>query len=742
MMRPPFKLIILLLAAALFAPGRAHAQPSVFGIGLPGESIRTQHRLLAADKLAAAGQWAEAIDEYLHVVGETGDDLVPLDAAKNHCVQARWLCQARLCVLPADALRLYRERVERETAKRFAEAEAARDPKLLRGLVSEALCSRVGDRALDLLGDLAFERGDFLEAEHWWRMLCRAAWEPPPREANASVGELPEIVFPSPQVDVARVQAKLILAQLFRGDPRNLAQQLTAFAAAYPKASGHFAGRQGNYVTTLRSLVRDASALAAPAAAAEWRTFAASPSRNAVLREAPGRLLWRSPLGLGAWPQPLQAEETGRIEETEARDTLLGWRRPPRPAAHPIILHDQAVVADALSVTAFDLQDGRRSTWYSLATDEENFRPTSLFDLSPRQQHDYTLTSDGDRVYARLGAQRLGPKTKDAAEEQSSFLVCLNANVDGEGKHRRWKIAASSLARKEQRVFFEGAPLVHEGRVYIAFTRFSDAAAMTSLACFDADTGAPRWREPIDLCEVRGLGGTDRRYRHRLLTLAGSNVVYCSHSGALVAVETRTGRRAWAIRYPSRGDRTSEGEPPPRGLCPCLFAEGRLFAAPADRDRVLCLDASNGTLLWQTELPTEAEHLLGLADGKLIFTTRHDIRALGVRTGQPLRAWVQPNDGSSRLASDGSGFVAGGLVFWPTEEGLRVLRLEDGEPSEEWYPFLAATERMGNLAYGEGYLVAVTDREIRVYAEERGEERGARDEGKEKHNEDATSIHR
>ncbi len=53
------------------------------------------------------------------------------------------------------------------------------------------------------------------------------------------------------------------------------------------------------------------------------------------------------------------------------------------------------------------------------------------------------------------------------------------------------------------------------------------------------------------------------------------------------------------MRYPSRGDKTADGEPSPRDLAPCLFADGRLYVAPADDDRLLCLDAATGETLWR-----------------------------------------------------------------------------------------------------------------------------------------------
>src|SRR5262249_8244302 len=96
-------------------------------------------------------------------------------------------------------------------------------------------------------------------------------------------------------------------------------------------------------------------------------------------------------------------------------------------------------------------------------------------------------------------------------------------------------------------------------------------------------------------------------------------------------------------------------------------------------------------------------------------TTMNDIRALEVTTGTTLRHWIQPNDGGGRLPPYGRGFLAGDLVFWPTHKGLRVLRQEDGEPSDEGYSWLTSDEPLGNLTAGDDCLVVTTAKEIRVY---------------------------
>ena len=96
---------------------------------LPGESRATANRLAATDKLVTEKQWSEAIDEYLHILEEAGDELIPLDSAQYLC--ARRLCHQRLAALPPDALRLYRDRVESQAKKWFEQGKDEREPLLL-----------------------------------------------------------------------------------------------------------------------------------------------------------------------------------------------------------------------------------------------------------------------------------------------------------------------------------------------------------------------------------------------------------------------------------------------------------------------------------------------------------------------------------------------------------------------------------------------------------------------------------
>jgi outer membrane protein assembly factor BamB len=179
------------------------------------------------------------------------------------------------------------------------------------------------------------------------------------------------------------------------------------------------------------------------------------------------------------------------------------------------------------------------------------------------------------------------------------------------------------------------------------------------------------------------------------------------------------------MRYPSRGPLTATFEPSPRDLAPPLFADGRVFTAPLDSDRLFCQDAATGRLLWEVD-GIEIVHLLGVAHGRLFAATRTGILALDTATGQT--EWTQPSEG--RLPSLGRGLIAGSWLIWPTPDAklpYRAVTLRTGrqqkdaddesvlpEP-QEFDPTMLHTLPVGNLAFGQGCLAIAGLNELVVY---------------------------
>lgn len=365
------------------------------------------------------------------------------------------------------------------------------------------------------------------------------------------------------------------------------------------------------------------------------------------------------------------------------------------------------LVCDARFVTAFDIATGKRQRW----CDVSHFPGAVVPDpkVPPPADLRYTLTVADDCVLARLGVRDLRPdrNAREVASAGGSFLVCLNRRPDDKGNRLRWRVSPAAAGNAA----FEGTAVAGGGRAYIAATRFEEGRAVTAIHCYplDAREVAPlRWKQ--DVCTTRELASGEVRSRHHLLTLAGPHVVYCSHSGVIMALDRETGRRTWAVRY-RRGRSPGEERPlTPRDLNPCVFAEDKLYVAPADTDQLFCLDPATGRTLWSRER-IEVVHLLGVGQGRLIFTTatpRTGLRAVNAEDGSDRGGWLRTSaDGSTPLILFGRGLLAGEQVYWPTFHHVYALGQKDGAPLDD--PSLLHAVPPGNLAFGNGTL-AVADR--------------------------------
>lgn len=710
----------VLLTASVPTESITAAQRRTAALGLAKEAARR----LEEEKPATSGLqeqlFTEAIDDYQRLVEESGDKLLPLDArGRTHCVQARWLVAFDLSRLPTPALRVYRNRVDNQARKWLEQGRTERDAALLQRIVDEAFCSSFGDDALDLLGDLAFERGRFDEAERWWRHIVVPADE---ASRKPDADDL-QLLFPDPDVDAARIRAKQILARWFAGAPRErLHRQIEAYRVSHPKAEGRLGDRQGNYADILDEL------MSRPESADEgditWPTFAGAASRGRVLPtdpRDPNRLLRLLRDGETHRFSLEDHERLPNVKPDALPPGIVGKAIPPqadarRLAFHPAIVGPWVIVANGRSVAAHHAVSGDTHTW-NLANGN---RPAPLaFPARLPAEPDLrcTVTVAEGRIFARLGAPRIGPDLK--GDDAESYLVCLDLPP---GRDERW-IAPGRAA------FFEGAPVAVGGRVCIAATRFAAGQTITSIRCYSADArgeAAIRWEQ--DVCTAPELKPGEVRYRHHLLTLAGPHLVYCSQNGVIAAVDARTGRPAWAVRYPSRGLRLGPDEVTPRDLTPCLYAAGRVYAAPADHDRLMCLDPVSGRTMWERRI--EVVHLYGVSHGRLIFTTPGGIRAIDAATGKDEGGWIQPAVGGALqpvageglatgeddgLPSFGRGILAGDYVFWPTRRRLWVLSVRDGEQPDDLIPGELEKVPPGNLVLGDGILAVAGTNVLSIF---------------------------
>ncbi len=698
----------MVAAMWLAATSVGSAQPDAAKQGaLVGEEKRVRDELDAAGRLAADKRWDDAIRRYQQILAESGDLFVTVAGDKNRAIPARWLVHQQLASLPPEARKLFRSTVEDSARKWLELGSANRDTRLLEQVVAEAFCSQVAEQALHLLGDLALERGEFEVAEHYWRMLARY---PSEAEQKPDKTNRYELLHPDPEGDGALARAKLILGLLFRGEKERARTELGLFRKLHPSAEGNLAGKNGKLADTLAALV-DSGAKWSPAprseSGAKWTTFGGDSARNLNVPTAATPYWPDTP----TWRVNLPGDPDAKQKHKDS-DPPLGTGASARSLAfHPVVVPGYVLVADAARVFAYHLTTG------TLAA-EFDYRkiasvPESLdLRLPSRTDARYTLTVVGDRVYARFGVQPVKPPSNSTKHQEiDSAIVCLSLERTGEALKLqfRWQIRAR-LLDSDPPAMFEGAPVVRDGRLYAAKTLFDGRQAVSSIVCYDAD--APNGREePPPLRWKQDVWTVEQtldplRHRHDLVTLAGPNVVYCTHSGAIVALDAATGKRAWAYRYSVATTRPPDGVQP-RDLCPCVAANGRVYAAPADSDRIYCLDARTGAFVWKSDNAIHVVQLVGISNGALVVTLGgypHGIRAYHSGNGEIL--WRLPEEGDR--AAFGRGFLTERWVFWATKNGLRVLRQDDGKPLDA----ASSDEPWGNLSFGEGCLIVATPTEL------------------------------
>jgi tetratricopeptide (TPR) repeat protein len=246
----------------------------------------TESRLEQARALAAAGNWAEAVDIYSELAAESSDRVVAID--KVRYISLRNYCQLQLARMPTASLVAYRRRVDPLAERWYRDGLAARDERLLMRVLDELYCSGWGDDAVFALGELALERGDYDAARRYWEQISpllrapdgkslwqslhgidlKANWPEIERRWNERKNAPDWLAYPDTQLNLADIRARLILASVRAGQLDRASLELDVFRRLHPASVGQLGGQLGPYVTALDKLLESAR---------EWRPDPRSP---------------------------------------------------------------------------------------------------------------------------------------------------------------------------------------------------------------------------------------------------------------------------------------------------------------------------------------------------------------------------------------------------------------------------------------------------------------------------------
>jgi outer membrane protein assembly factor BamB len=601
-----------------------------------------------------------------------------------------------LARLPPSILDRYQAAIDADAAQLLAEGAATHDRAPLLRLTRDYPVSIQADKALALLGDLAFERGQFEQALDWWQRLIPL---PSHERVEAQRGE-PKSHRKG--VDLVRIHAKQTLALIFEARS-DAAREVEAFRALYPDARGAFAGRDDAYHKILTHWQNELRPAAGAPRLQPWPTFAGDASRNRILEDAPRDRLWLDGHTWRVSLPVLDVKDVAPVWLSATRSLAI----PPTPF-HPVIADGQILISDGQTVYSYDLLAGKLRFRASTGAPTVRRKAKDSNDLA------FSVSAAHGRAFARLGVR--------PNDSRPRRLVAIDLLTPGEVVDRvLW--TADAAAPPPLDAFFETDPIIVGERVYAGVVHEGDHSSERLLACYDL-SGTRLWRTPL-----AQFDNDPRPPRQSLLAASGSTIVWATHAGGVAAVEAATGRLLWVFRYPAIDAVSS-----PRGASSCVIADGRVYVAPVDSTNLFCLDLETGQSLWERPwlkgpsdivagLPVVSDvvDLLGVVGDRLVFTDGGRAQALDARTGS-LLAWQQP--GAGKLPGHGRGLLAGPWVFWPTADldvSWRAVTHADGllrhpEGVPEYYELTTLRGLpAGNIAFGSGCLAVAGPKELVVY---------------------------
>jgi len=662
---------------------------------LPAEEVReavsvdastaARRQLESAERFLAARQWGSALETLQDVEDRFGETLVRV--APGRYVTARYAAQAIRCRMPAEGLQAYRRSVDSEAVRWLRQARKFRDPTPLDRIVKSAFASSVGDDALWLLGQWAWEAGQFDLARRYWKRLL----PPPVGYRPDQVG--PIVRSPDSSFDDALVRARLVLCSLFGGCRDRAVRELEQFRQLHPDAVGSLAGRSGRLAETLQAVVTESRSWPWPPTPQPY-TFGADSARSGQEPEPDdvGHILWSSDLPADSFTRP---------------DGPAGSAP---PVFFPLVVRGKLFLNDARFIYALDLQTGRPA-WSPGGRQAAVYAVSGAESAGPIQpavgRPKYTMTFSDGVLYARMGP----PVTWQATHEFRVRSEIVGLNLWQEGK-LVWRVTTDRFQPPTAGWAFEGSPVVDQGRVYVALTR-TQPHAEVSIMSFDQATGKPVWRRRI-CSPLRTTSDRWNALGHGLLTMGPTRIYYSTNLGAIAALEREDGRVAWVVTYTPdvSGDRERLRRLETTGLTPCVYHAGIVCAAPQDTDSIFLLDAESGIILHELKLPERVQFLLGVTGGTLVASGRF-LWGIDIVTGR-LRWHVGGERPEDR--GYGRGTIAGQWAYWPTREEILVVDGASGRvvrriPLREKYGLTG-----GNLLAADGKLILAGSKKLTVFS--------------------------
>ena len=704
-------------------------------------------QLKQAEDYLAISRWESAIDLYQRVMEEYGSELIFYDQQGKPYPRYRTVREHCHCQIVSwserypRALDTYRRRVDPEAKFLYEQGVQYRDEERLKQVVQQFFASSVGDDSLSALAELSLERGEYTKARGYWRRVSPLLYAlTSNRVTTASSGpgfsqhdlvalsdrlEASQksnacLVYPDTDLPPASLFARLVLVSVMERSRSRARVELDLLSQRWSAELGTWAGQRVVLQKVLEAWYEESATWPDLPRDKGWGTFAGNAARNGTVEkdlDIVPRVVWTRLIG----PPSL----VNRMVFSQEGGSVRRWGRDVRSyfPYFPVAIGNLILVCDEDFVWGFDVNTGRAAfpsgsqevqdrTYGRLNKIAYISRPD--VDLSSRHWSlpGFSLTVFGDKLFGRLGGAMSMVHDKRGiidGPDDVSYAVSLDLSKQG-------KLAGELVQSEEPGLQLEGAPLADAGSIYLVGRHEDGMRTRSYVSAYDWETGQMRWNRFIVSSERAGQGVV-QDVADRLLTMQQGHLFFNTNQGVVCALDGRQGDVLWMTRYP-RIDKGSYEDPDfhlLRGVNPCLVYKEKVIVAPSDCRQIFALDSMTGELNWESTVPQDVQHVLGVRGDKLLVSG-DSLWWLDVNTGRVLSRF--PPLGSADLTRSGSsprgagrGLITSDTVWWPTREGVLLFDLHTQRHVDTiWFtPALAAAGVSGgNLLMSQGHLIVAT----------------------------------
>ncbi|MFP4104914.1 MAG: PQQ-binding-like beta-propeller repeat protein [Phycisphaerae bacterium] len=621
--------------------------------------------------------------------------------------------------MPPEGLKLYRFLYDAQAERLYKEAVASSDLGKMRAVPDRYLHTTIGPRALDMLGNIYFDRGEFPQAAGAWMKYLRL----------------------KPGQNDPHVLAKIAIAEHLGQEHKQARKHLDLLKKKYPKAEGVFAGRKRPLVSFVQEILEedlDISAASSDRDVEGWPGVGGTRGGIGTMSDCEVVLVprWTLPEGLRsrklmdnliAFREELSKFRVQRqkVELEGGRpmmDFVVGNRRQKMSVPtliDPVVVGETILVRTEENVVALDMITGEM-VWrtYKLPVTRQPSRNTSsrhsgyvpYYYYKMGDSGQYALTVGGDTVFALAGLPprqtRYSHNRTNTGEAQTSQLVAVSIRRQGT---ILWKVGNGEGSDELLQVCrFLSAPVFDAGRLYTVVMH----AENYFLVCLDAASGELLWKTSVAQAPM-----VSSRYGHmrgkELLTVGSTpavvdgRVFVTTNAGVVAAFDAEAGQPVWAYQYdtqiggnqryyPQRYNSTSPLHFPPN---PVIVSRGRVIVLPADSEKILAFSADEGAMLWSANRE-DMSHLTAVGEDRLVLSSP-EARVLSMKDGK-----LVGNSGYRGRIKDVYGRPAVSDSSILLSSAGKIYRLDRENHNVATWNIAHPDSLLGNLVAVDGKLIA------------------------------------